>query len=377
MLTYFFSIIDKVAVASIFCALLALPFPVAASDNEDGQPLLIYLMAGQSNMTGQAPSFNQGMKFWSNDVSTSLEYLATNPNYLSDLDEETFGGVKNVEPDWLEPRDDVFAVHYDSESGQPLHAIDTPSKYGEPLNTWSTDPGPLRPGFGFIQKFREGDGERRYIHISSFGIEIAMGHALGDALDAPVFLFKSDRGGTNLLGNWRPPSTVTRQGGDVGASYKYTALRFKEFLKTLDSDLADNGVLDDFGGATSYEVAGFVWMQGWNDRGGDSDTYRDVLVDLVNDVRNEVGVATLPAIIVDPPDSAAGKEPGSLVPARLAAVKILNIKNPGSAVHVPGSDVAQAIPGFHYTNSADAYIEMGWRTGKTILANEYVSSKRP
>ena len=69
--------------------------------------------------------------------------------------------------------------------------------------------------------------------------------------------------------------------------------RLVEFLDDLDADLADNGVLDGYAGATAYRVCGLFWFQGWNEQFDDQPytaaqmqaEYADNLCDLIYSVR--------------------------------------------------------------------------------------------
>ncbi len=144
--------------------------------------------------------------------------------------------------------------------------------------------GPLKPGYG--------SGE------TAFGLELAMGHVLGDAVDNPIVLFKTSTGGTTLHKDWRSPSAVKRAGGKVGPLYTRMMRRFHNMLANpADAfpPFKDRPV----------ELAGFVWFQGENDCCAKDESgkgfweyYEENLKDLIKDVRREVGVPDLPVLIV-------------------------------------------------------------------------------
>lgn len=356
-----------IAIAIVIVFVIACVLCPAGAGAADAT-LKIYLLCGQSNMTGQAPGFQGGDDIWAKvgqPQITSLEYLVHHPEYRQGLDPKVFPSLSKIDAAWLKPRDDVWGVHFDSGSNKryKIHHADGwdgEQKYTEEART-------LRPGFGNTQRIGiTEDGAKRHYYMAMIGPELAMGHRLGEALEAPVFLFKSDRGGTDLTKAWRPPSTVRREGGEVGANYAHTVEQFQAFLKQLDADLADDGQIQAYGNAAGYEVCGFVWMQGFNDRSTEEKIYQAALIDLVHDIRHDLSRPQLPAIIVESADTDA-----ELNRARQAAVDALNIETPGRAVLVKTGDVHAITGGYHYSGRAEAYLEIGWRIGGAVLEHGF------
>merc|ERR1712118_530276 len=99
--------------------------------------------------------------------------------------------------------------------------------------------GPLSVGFGVSEN--RGVGPEL-----GFGVEMAKHFGSTD-----VLLVKVAWGGTSLAHDWRPPTSVSKYGGQVGWCYSNFTARAKAVLKELKS----------------YEIAGMVWHQGWNDGG--------------------------------------------------------------------------------------------------------------
>jgi hypothetical protein len=129
------------------------------------------------------------------------------------------------------------------------------------------------------------------------GIEIGVGHQLGNAIDAPVMILKSSIGNRSLGWDLLPPGTPRytyegkeepgyREYGDGGKILTYEKgvskvigtkgkSKGKEVDpwyagKQYDDDVANaKQILEDIGtyypGATKYEVAGIVWWQGDKD----------------------------------------------------------------------------------------------------------------
>jgi len=233
----------------------------------------VFVLAGQSNMEGQAvvdldgPSYNAGR----GTLATLCKDPAAAPR-LAHL--RGSGGA------WL-TRDDVF-VRYARE-GRPLLA------------------GPLGIGYAVY------DGKHH------FGAELQFGHVVGDFFKTrgePVLLVKTAWGGKSLFADFRPPSagpTTDAQGRAVpapGPSYTRMIADVKAALAAVPATVP---------GATRGELAGFVWWHGWND-GVDPKqavpAYEANLAALIRDVRRDLGKTDLPVVIgeltgpwVDAPES--------------------------------------------------------------------------
>jgi alpha-galactosidase len=120
------------------------------------------------------------------------------------------------------------------------------------------------------------------------GPELFFGHVLGDHLDEQVLLVKVTQGNLSLAVEGRPPSS----GGPTGPYYRYMLATFREALGTLQQYFP---AYDGRG----YEVAGFVWFQGWNDMTSPNNAaqYQFNLTNLIRDVRRDLGVPNLPVVV--------------------------------------------------------------------------------
>lgn len=207
---------------------------------ESALPVKVFVLAGQSNMEGQAVVDLKGKDY--NDAKGTLAKLMEDPAKAP-----MFAHLKAADGKWA-VRDDV-SVRYQRED-RPLLV------------------GPLTLGFSVY-----GDPHH-------FGPELQFGHVVGDAMDNPVLLIKTAWGGKSLYRDFRPPSS----GGEVGKYYKLMLSQVREAL----ADIGD------------HELAGFVWYQGWND-GVNPKTavpeYEQNLVNLINDVRRDLKSPKLPVII--------------------------------------------------------------------------------
>ena len=352
---------------ALFAGLLLSLAPVA-----NAAVLNVYLLAGQSNMEGQTYTYNSTETAnW--NVSTMEFLLSGSPAATAYLANLPFGFKDSLDAGWLNPRNDVWAVHYYSGNGTVKDVL--PSR--NPADIVSGIQ-PLMPGFGVNTNFG-----------SMFGAELGMGIRIGNALQSPVFLFKSDRGGTTLGNDWRPPSAVAARGGVVGPEYVNTMARFVEFLDALDADLADDNVLNDYGNVTGYVVAGVFWLQGWNEQYDDSPytgaelqaEYADNLKDLIYSIRAaDARIPNdLPLVIGESSDQNA-----VLNAARQAAVTQLNAEIPGSAaffdtdnmIGVDWGDNDSGEPfsqgwGYHFHARAENFLEIGWKAAGSVLDNGF------
>ena len=213
------------------------------------KPLKVFILAGQSNMEGQAVVDLEGKDY--NEGKGTLVQLMGDPTKAP-----MFRHLRDKQGRWV-VREDVW-VRYQREQGPLLH-------------------GPLRFGFSVY-----GDAHH-------FGPELQFGHVVGDHFDNQVLLIKTAWGGKSLAGDFRPPSS----GGKVGVYYAKMLAQIREALANLKRDFESY----DGGG---YELAGFVWYHGWND-GVDPQRavpeYETNLVNLIHDLRRELSVPKLPFVI--------------------------------------------------------------------------------
>jgi hypothetical protein len=134
------------------------------------------------------------------------------------------------------------------------------------------------------EKVRKGGltvGYTGYGASSHIGPELGFGLVMGNYLKEPVLLIKTAWGGKSLFVDFRPPSS----GGQVGPY-------FTKMLEEVRAALAELG--DE-----KYEIAGFVWQQGWNDMVTHPaiPEYAQNLVNLVKDLRKEFNSPDLPVVV--------------------------------------------------------------------------------
>jgi hypothetical protein len=227
--------------------------------------LKVFLLVGQSNMDGQA------------HVRT-IDFLG------EDLDPARAALLKTFKPDGKEllTRDDVWV------SNAGVHDK-------------------LQPGFG---------GRRNYDKLgSNIGPEYAFGHYVGEAFEEQVLLIKFAPGGQSLYVNFRPPSAgktgieklddkiLTKEVADKwneGRVEPVVGLQYRNMIryvrKTLDN-LKEH--YPKYNEKAGYEIAGFVWFQGYNDMFDPTGRkqYGANLVHLIKDVRTEFKAPDIKVVV--------------------------------------------------------------------------------
>ena len=157
------------------------------------------------------------------------------------------------------------------------------------------------------------------------GPELTFGITMQEALDEPILIIKTAWGGKSLHTDFRPPSAgpyelnesqveaCERQGKDVDAiraeAARASGHYYRLMIDHVKTVLADVERIDpDYDPARGYELAGFVWFQGWNDmvdrgvyphrdRPGGYDEYSELLAQLIRDVRRDLAAPDMPFVI--------------------------------------------------------------------------------
>ena len=220
------------------------------ANSSEPQRIRVFVLAGQSNMEGQAVVDLVHEKHYNGGRGTLIR-LMEDPRKAS-----KFRHLRDAGGKWAE-RDDV-RVWYRAGEDARLKA------------------GKLSSGYAV------------YPGRHHFGPELQFGHVIGDAVDAPVLLLKAAWGGKSLYKDFRPPSA----GGDVGPYYTKMLAECHEVLDNLGK------YFPDYAGR-GYEIAGFVWFQGWNDmfdKAAVAD-YESNLAHLIRDVRKHFNSARLPVVV--------------------------------------------------------------------------------
>jgi hypothetical protein len=252
------------------------------------------------------------------------------------------------------------------------------------------------------------------------GPELEFGNAVGDALDEQVLLIKTAWGGRSLGRDFRPPSsglpaddylkkklddananirkqnekekdekkkkpetTFDEMKSLYGKNYREMMADIQTVLKELPSRFPDYK-------NQGYEIAGFCWFHGWNDM-LDPDfaaQYKDNLANLIRDVRKELNVPNLPAVIVQMGQDGPGAT-GKITVIKEAQAAVATIPEFAGTVKVVKADqfwdtkAAELVKtwrehqdewkkvgsdfGYHYLGSAITYCKIGRAMGDAML----------
>jgi len=258
-------------VAAAVAAAAACGSPVAAAAETAPKPLKVFILAGQSNMQGHA------------HVSTfpaiGLD-PATAPMLEAMTDDD--GGPVTLDTVW------ISEIGSGPDGGAERH-------------------GKLDATYGAANRGPKIGPEY------TFGIYMA--RHLGDE---PVLLIKTAWGGKRLNTDFRPPSAGPyndwARPDDVSAEDKQaraeaSGVYYRKMIEHVKEVLADpKAVCPAYDPAAGYEIAGFVWFQGWNDmvdRGTYPNRnqpdgyalYAELLATFIRDVRKDLDTPGLPFVI--------------------------------------------------------------------------------
>jgi hypothetical protein len=157
------------------------------------------------------------------------------------------------------------------------------------------------------------------------GPEFTFGLTMEQLTDSPILLIKTSWGGKSLSTDFRPPgagpyvfneaqlANFRKQGKDPEAikaeKIAATGHSYRLMIDHVKKVLGDPGrVVPGYEDSQGYELAGFVWFQGWNDmvdgstypnrdKPGGYDAYSTVLAQFIRDVRKDLNTPELPFVI--------------------------------------------------------------------------------
>ncbi|MBN2271420.1 MAG: hypothetical protein JXN61_12450 [Sedimentisphaerales bacterium] len=322
------------------------PWPMA----KEG-PVKVFILAGQSNMQGHASL-------------RTLEYLIYNEETAPEYQQ-----WKDRWGDWYE-RNDVWIWTTDGE------------RYGN-----------LKPGFGQSDK--------------KIGPELCFGWVIGEALGKQVLLIKTCWGGRSVKRDFLPPNadlppdeelqkelenarkrnpnaTMEEIKGQYGLAYRDTVRHVNEVLANLKK------YFPKYDEKRGYELAGFVFFQGWNDmvdgaqRAEKYVNYTKRLAQLIKDIRKDLNAPNLPVVIgelgaAERGEFQAAQQAATALPEFQGNVKFVKTREfwePEVEKMVndglwQGPDWVKfynvgSEKGYHYLGSARIYYQMGKAFGEAM-----------
>ena len=247
-----------------------------AAETHAAEPLKVYILVGQSNMQGHA------------QVRT-FEHIGMDKRTAPILKEmvNEDGSPKTCENVW------ISSIGHDGKENQ---------RHGQ-----------LTADYGAA-----GRGDK-------IGPEYTFGIYMQKLTGQPILIIKSAWGGKSINTDFRPPGAgpyefnqqqlenIKKQKKDLdeikAAKVEATGRYYRLMIDHVKTVLADiKQVYPDYKPDDGYELAGFVWFQGWNDmvdrstypnRGepGGYKQYSEVLAHLIRDVRRDLDAPHLPFVI--------------------------------------------------------------------------------
>ena len=147
------------------------------------------------------------------------------------------------------------------------------------------------------------------------GPEYEFGNVVGDHLDEKILIIKTAWGGKSLFRDFRPPSSGPASDEhlqaqlerykkkDPDTTMEIVKGRYGMFYRKMLEEVADNldnlkKYFPDYKGQ-GYEIAGFVWFQGFNDKINKeySAAYEGHMVNFIRDVRKDLKRPNLPFVL--------------------------------------------------------------------------------
>ena len=248
--------------------------PVIASQAA-AKPLKVFILAGQSNMQGHV------------NVAT-FDSMADDPKTAPILKEmrNADGKPRVCQRVWI-------------------------SSIGCAGDDTTEQKGKLTTGFG--------------ASTEEIGPEFTFGIYMEKLLGEPILIIKTSWGGKDLHTDFRPPTAgpfvwsdfefnARKHRGDDMAKdkvekIKATGLSYRLMIEHVRKVLKDiKRVVPEYDPGQGYEVAGFVWFQGFNDlvstwtydkcdQPGGYDLYSQLLAQFIRDVRKDLSVPKMPFVI--------------------------------------------------------------------------------
>ena len=326
------------------------------------KPVQVFIMMGQSNMTGM------GSK-------DSLEKaVKENKKYPYLVDAE---GKWTVRPD----------VRFVRISPDPKQGVTHNEWLGTSISTSVTN------------------------NPNTIGVEYGIGHVIGNVVDAPVMLLKSCVGNRSLGWHLLPPGSTRYEVGDiVYAGYREAPASWPKGTEPPPAVINENAVtlkgdaktgwyggmeydidtrnakkvlaeLDKYyPGAKGYEVAGFFWWQGEKDAGTPAyaERYETNLVQLIKSLRKDFNAPNAKFVLGTMGEADKGKI-GNATGKFYNTTKILEahlaVSDPanhpefkGNVATVYTRDMAQGGSGNgHYGGNAEVYMDVGESMGKAMI----------
>jgi alpha-galactosidase len=317
----------KLVVTSLALALVAIP-ATAGETQVAKRPVRIFLLSGQSNMTGRGELGNLNKP--AEDQKATLVRFIKAPENVEKY-KGLYTGANKTRDGWT-IRDDVFIIA------------------GAGTNTAH---GGLKPGYGGFRN-------------KGFGPELGIGHVLGDRYEEPILLVKAAFGACNLAVDFRPPSS----GGQVGDKYSLVVETLRGAVRRLPE------LVPGYTQEQGYKIAGFFWNQGEHDATEKfAPEYEKNLGNLIKDLRKEFNAPDMKAVIAV--TGAGGWDPTAkwrnmVCDAQLALAKRSEFKGNVATTETrdfyrPQEKFGGNKQGIHWHGNGESYWLMGEAMGRDMV----------
>lgn len=296
---------------TIAAAIVSIASPAVA-----GEKLKIFILAGQSNTVGHANPHTIATLYQSGDprdeALAKMVFKEGSGLSKAKLDaqlvearklDELSGGISFDKVKKMEDGPEKKALearvkkHKDAHEAYKIKVtsacVVSDRVYINSIADGSKKSGKLGVGYG-------GGGKK-------LGPEFGFGLSMAKKVEGPILLIKTSWGGKSINYNFRPPSAGPYQlndkekaGGKADEIKKNAGLNYRmmnESIQNVLSNLKENHPAYD--AEAGYEIAGFVWFQGYNDQFSDEfrDNYKDNMIFFIKDIRKEYKVPKMPFVI--------------------------------------------------------------------------------
>jgi len=300
-------------IAVLLLVLVLSTTTILASEPDAKKRLQVYILAGQSNMVGHAnyitiprlfaderPEvvklaqlvFKEGMTVTRKTVDDQIATKIARDKISNDLRNKKIEGEEAIA--LARTKLEQLKAEYEAKTSKIKSTFAVSDRvYISSIADNSRKSGPLTVGYG-------GNSDK-------IGPELGFGMSLAQKLDGPILIIKTSWGGKSLHYNFRPPSAgpyelnekelasdkAVKIKEDAGLNYRMMTQRVNEVLGSLKDHHPE------FDASVGYDLAGFVWFQGFNDQFSPAfrDNYKDNMIAFVKDVRREYKVPKMPFVI--------------------------------------------------------------------------------
>ena len=313
---------------------------LATAAGPSAKSVKIYVLSGQSNMTGRA-TLGDLKKPPADQKATLVRYIME-PQNVEKYKFLYAGPQKN--PSGWTIRDDVFIATGDRQGG-------------------------LTTNYGGFRN-------------NGFGPELPIGHLLGDYHDEPVLLVKVAFGGCSLSKDMRPPSS----GGTTGEKYPLIVQAVKDAIGKLPE------IVPSHRKEAGHEIVGFFWNQGESDMNPEAAAeYETNLVNLIKDLRKDLGAPAMKSVIAVTGFGGRNPEIGKVeikvaseqvIAAQFAVSKHPEFKDAAATVETrdfyrPQDPFGGNKQGIHWHANGESYWLVGEAMGRGMLGLLPAKSSKP